>query len=650
MNNVEHENMFKMKFLVDILNKYAEAYYNGTPIATDEEYDKMYNMLESFEKTTGCKLSNSPINKVGFKAQDSIKKAKHTSPMLSLKKIHSIEEIKEFMNDHECIMSAKEDGLTIRLTYHQGKLIKAETRGDGIIGNDITYNIIAFQGVPLEVKYDYDFVIDGEAIVTDKDFQLVNEGLDEPFKLQRSLASGSVSLLDPEITKTRRLTFIAWKFVSGHNNHTYYENFKLLENLGFSVVPYCLLDRDKIENQLEQLKENVKKLGHPIDGMVITYNNIEYGESLGRTEHHFNNGVAYKFEDEVKETILKDIEWSMGRTGDLTPVAVFEPVIIDGTEVNRASCHNLTYLKNMCLGIGDKIGVYKANMIIPQIKVNYTNQGNLTIPYVCPYCGVKTIVRNENSTSVLHCPNDFCSGKTIGKFTHFVSKPAMNIEGISESTIQALISIGVLHTFKDLYHLSEHMAELTQLKGYGPKKIKNMLNAIENSRKCKLENFIVAMGIPLIGKTASKIISEVCEGSVMKWRKSMVDEYDWSFHDGIGKEMTQSMYNWYLLNLQTLQELVPELEFIVEEKKPEPKGVILQNQTFCITGSLVEFKNREECENYIISNGGQIVSGVSKKTNYLICNEASSSSKYKKAQTIGIPIITEQDLKNMIGG
>lgn len=644
------DKIFKINFLVETLNRYANAYYNGYPIATDEEYDKLYQDLEKLEKETGYKLANSPIDKVGFEVQDKVEKIKHVSPMLSLKKIHSIEEIKDFIGDQPCIMSLKEDGLTIRLTYENGKLVKAETRGDGNIGSDITYNIKAFQNVPFEVQYKKDFIIDGEAIVTDKDFKLVNSEVEEPFKLQRSLASGSVSLLDPEVTKSRRLTFVAWKFVSGYAKETYSENFEVLKELGFLVVPYLPLMRDKIQIMIDLLKEESKKIGHPIDGMVITYDNIAYGDSLGKTDHHFNNGVAYKFEDEVKETFLRHIEWSMGRTGDLTPVAVFDSVIIDGTEVNRASCHNLTYLKNMCLGVGDRIGVYKANMIIPQIKINYTNRGKIIIPTVCPYCGTKTVIKNDNSTSVLHCPNDYCSGKVVGKFTHFVSKSAMNIDGISESTIQTLISMGLLHTYKDLYHLSEHVAELTQIKGYGMKKINNMLEAIEKSRKCKLENFIVAMGIPLIGKSASKIISEVCEGSVMKWRRSLVDEYDWSIHEGIGREMTQSMYNWYLLNLETLQELVPELEFIVEEKKSESQNNVLQDKTFCITGSLVEFKNREECENYIILNGGKIVSGVSKKTNYLICNEASTSSKYKKAQTIGIPIITEQDLKNMIGG
>lgn len=651
MDLINSSNTFKIKFLVETLNKYADAYYNGNPIATDEEYDKLYSILENLEKETGYKLANSPVNKVGFKAQDRIEKVEHSSPMLSLKKIHSIDEIKDFMNNHECVMSLKEDGLTIRLTYENGVLIKAETRGDGITGNDITYNIRAFQCVPFEINYKDNLIIDGEAIVTDKDFKIVNEGLDEPFKLQRSLASGSVLLLDPEVTKTRRLTFIAWKLVSGSNKSTYSENFKILKDLGFLVVPHVLIQKTLIEEQINILKKSAKQIGHPIDGMVITYNDIAYGNSLGRTEHHFNNGVAYKFEDEVVETTLRKIEWTMGRTGDLTPVAVFDPVIIDGSEVTRASCHNLTYLKNMCLGIGDKIGVYKANMIIPQIRANYTNSSNYTVPILCPECGTVIQIRKDNSTEVVFCPNEDCEGKLLGKITHFVSKSAMNIDGISESTIKTLIDMDLIHTYKDIYHLSEHKDILMELKGYGPKKVNNMLEAIENSRNCKLENFLVSLGIPLIGKSASKIISHVCSGDVVLWRQHMIKGYDWSQHEGFGTEMAQSFYNWYVKNLELLQNLIPEMKFIVEQKdeKSTYQSNSLNNKTFCITGSLIEFKNREECENYITSNGGKIVSGVSKKTNYLICNEASSSSKYKKAQDLNIPIISEQDLINMIG-
>ena len=648
MSSYNHK-IFKINFLVNNLNKYADAYYNGTPIATDEEYDKLYDTLEALEKETGYKLSNSPVNKVGFKVQDNIKKVEHVSPMLSLKKIHSIDEIKDFAKNHRCIMSLKEDGLTIRLTYKQGKLVRAETRGDGITGSDITYNIISFQNVPLELEYKSDFVIDGEAIVTDKDFKLVNEKLDKPFTLQRSLASGSVSLLDPEVTKTRRLTFIAWKLVSGYEEDTYFDNFLKLKNLGFLVVPHIILDLDNIEESLIYLKNQAKEVGHPIDGIVITYDDIKYGDSLGRTEHHFNNGVAYKFEDEIMETTLIDIEWSMGRTGDLTPVAIFNPVIIDGTEVNRASCHNLTYLKNMCLGIGDKIGVYKANMIIPQIKTNYTNSGNLNIPMICPYCHESLTINKDNETEVVHCSNNNCQGKILGKITHYVSKPAMNIDGISESTISTLISMDILHTYKDLYHLEEYKEELMKIQGYGSKKINKMLHAIEKSRSCKLENFLVALGIPLIGKSASKIISNYCEGDINTLHNLMKLSYDWTEHDGFGKEMVQSFYDFWVANIVMIKDLVQELHFVKNENNNQFNGMLLKDKTFCITGSLIEFKNREECENYIVSNGGKIVSGVSKKTNYLICNEVSTSSKYKKAQDLNIPIITEKELKDMIG-
>lgn len=647
--NNEDNKMFKIGFLTKLLNKYADAYYNNEPIATDEEYDNLYKQLEKLEKETGYKYSNSPINRVGYVVQNNIKKSDHSDmPMLSLKKIHSIQEIKDFKKDKECIMSLKADGLTIRLTYKNGILVKGETRGDGLIGSDITHNVQVFQEVPHIIPLSGTVIIDGEAIVTNKDFEEVNKNVEIPFKLQRSLASGSVALLDPAVTKSRKITFLAWNFIQGSFANTYIERFKELENMGFFVVPHIDLQEETIEEDIELLKNRAKQDGIPIDGIVISYDDISYGKSLGKTDHHFNNGVAYKFEDEIQETTILGFDWTMGRTGVLTPVAVFHPVEIDGTEVTRASCHNLTYLKNMCLGIGDHIGVYKANMIIPQIKLNYTNSSNFNIPLTCPICGHITEIKKEEETEVLYCTNDNCQGKIIGKFTHFVSKKAMNIDGISESTIETLVDLSLLKEYSDFYHLSEHQEILKELKGYGPKKIQNMLDSIEKSRKCKLDNLITSLGIPLIGKTASKILSTVCNGDYWDFCAHMDSSYDWTMHDGFGEEMMKSLYSWWLFNRKIFDNLGKELEIQKPDTNSKPK-FDLQEQTFCITGSLIKFENRDELVKLIEHNNGKVVSGVSKKTNYLICNEKSNSSKYKKAEDLGIPIITEEDFITMVG-
>lgn len=647
-NNLD-EKKIKIGFLTKTLNRYADAYYNNEPIATDEEYDNLYNQLEQLEKETGFKLSNSPIDKVGYAVQKNIKKSDHSDlPMLSLKKIHTLEEIKDFKKDKDCIMSLKADGLTIRLTYKNGVLVKAETRGNGLIGSDITHNVRAFQEIPVIIPITDTVIIDGEAIITKDDFDEVNKNVDVPFKLQRSLASGSVALLDPEVTKSRKITFVAWNFLQGSGSNTYEERFVELEEMGFFVIPHLFMDENFLEEDINSLKRAAKKTGIPIDGIVITYNDINYGKSLGRTEHHFNNGVAYKFEDEIQETVITGFDWTMGRTGVLTPVAIFEPVEIDGTEITRASCHNLTYLKNMCLGIGDRVGVYKANMIIPQIKINYTNSSNFKIPMTCPICNSIVTIKQEEETEVVCCTNENCQGKIVGKFTHFVSKNAMNIDGISESTIQTLVDLSLLKEYADIYHLSEHQDTLKQIKGYGPKKIKNMLDSIEESRTCNLENLIVSLGIPLIGKTASKIISNVCNGDYWDFCVRMDKVYDWTTNDGFGEEMMKSLYTWWLFNRKTFDNLGKELTIQKKDEKKE-SSVDLQEQTFCITGSLIKFNNRDELVKVIEDNNGKVVSGVSKKTNYLICNEKSSSSKYKKAEELGISIITEEDFMAMVG-
>lgn len=650
---MEKDIVYKIKILVENLNRYADAYYNGESIVTDEEYDKLYNMLESYEKDTGIILSNSPTQKVGYEVKNNLEKIKHETPMLSLGKIHSIEEVCEFIGDRKCIASVKEDGLTIRLTYNNGELIKAETRGDGEIGSDVTHSVKTFTNIPIKIAYTEDLVIDGEAIITDKYFQEINKKSNEGYKNARNLVSGTMALLDANEVKKRHVSFIAWRVVKGLTEISLFGDFIELDKLGFTVVPYSVIEKENAEVTIKYLKEIAMQLGHPYDGIVISYINLDFAKSLGKTEHHFNHSIAYKFEDEIVETVLREIKWSMGRTGDLTPVAIFDPVEIDGTEVSRASCHNVSYLYNMKLGIGDRIGVYKANMIIPQIKENYTNSLNLTIPKNCPVCNAPTRLKKDNESVKLICANEDCLGKLLGKITHYVSKSGMNINGISENTIYDCICNGLILRMQDLYHLKEHKDELLKLDRFGEKKVNKILQAIEDSRTCKLSNFIVALGIPLIGKSASKVIAEDCNDDYNLFLQHMDDKFDWTGYDGFGEEMNSSLYTWWEKHSDMVQDLAQELEFIVEKKDNSvnvTSNVDLQGKTFCITGSLEHFKNRDELVTNIEQHNGKIVSGVSKKTNYLINNDTlSQSSKNKKAKELGIDIISEKDYLKMVG-
>lgn len=649
---MNEKDVVKIKYLVSLLNKYSDAYYNGTPIATDEEYDKMYEELKSLEKRTNIVFSNSPINKVGYEVKSQLDKIEHVSPMLSLDKIHSVDDIIKFKGDKNIILSLKEDGLTVRLTYRLGKLFKAETRGDGKIGMDITHNVSAFLNVPMSIDCMNELIVDGEAIIKIDDFEKINDTLDEKYKMPRSLVSGSVSLLDANETKNRRISFIAWRCVKGFIHTSIFKDFMTLEKLGFDVVPHEYVEKDdEIEKKIKllQLQADIQK--HPIDGIVCSYDDKEYGDSLGQTEHHFNHSIAYKFEDKAVDTKIINIEWSIGKTGVLTPVAIFEPIDIDGSEVERASCHNITYLRNMKLGIGDTVGVIKSNMIIPQIKVNYTNKNNIVVPDICPYCGEPTIILKDNDTEVLCCTNNECSGKILGRFSHFVSKSAMNIDGVSESILETLINNDLVHQFKDLYYLEKDRDIMLSFERFGAKKVDNLLKSIEKSRKCDLSNYIVSWSIPLVGKTGSKIISKICNGDYSDFVKKMDSRYDWTKHDGFGVEMNTSLYKVWDEYSDKINELANEMTFNVKKDDIIIGHDVfdLEKQTFCITGKLEIFENRDALVSDIEKHNGLVVSGVSKKTNYLITNDTTSgSSKNKKAAELNIPIITEKEYLEMV--
>lgn len=654
----------EMKKLIKELNKYGDAYYNlSTSLISDYEYDEKFDKLKQLEDETGVILSGSPTQKVGYEVKSNLNKVTHNHSMLSLDKTKSYEELVRFQNGKILIMMCKMDGLTISLKYVNGELFSAETRGNGEIGEDVLHNVKTFTNVPLKIKTDKEIaVIDGEAIITYDDFNKINEALseEEKYKNPRNLASGSVRQLDSSIATKRNLQFIAWKFVEGSTKNNFFERLVELQELGFTTVPKTLVPvySDPVEpilgikNDIELLKITAEELGYPIDGMVLGYNDIKYGESLGMTSHHLRSQIAFKFYDEEVETTLKDVEFTMGKTGVLTPTAIFEPVEIDGTTVERASLHNLSIMKSLELSYGDTITVYKANQIIPQVKENLTKNKKalVKIPEHCPICGGETEIIKDNDTEVLVCTNNHCKGKMLGQFSHFVSKNAMNIDGLSESTLNKFIEKGWLYTFIDIYSLMDnHYSEIVDMAGFGKRSADKLKKAIEESKNTTLERFIYALCIPMIGRTASKTISKYFEGDFEKFYNDGLynDSFDWTSLDDFGDAMETSI-NEYTFN--TDPTLIWDLGMLMNFQKPQKvSNNNLSGKTFVITGSLNIFTNRDEAKEKIESLGGKVAGSVSKKTDYLVNNDINSTSgKNKKAKELSIPIITEEELINML--
>ncbi len=649
----------KMKSLIKNLNSYRNAYYNNSEsIISDKEYDDLYDQLLALEKEVNITLSNSPTQTVGYEVKSKLEKVKHSHPMLSLNKTKSVDELKEFISNKECLLMHKLDGLTILLTYENGKLIKAETRGNGEIGEDVTHNAKVFSNIPLSIQYTGKLEVEGEAIITYEDFNKINSHLseDEKYKNSRNLVSGSVRQLDNKISKERNIKFIAWKVPSGIWSDSLRERFTLLFNLGFETVPYCHYvendhDINYLENDIQHLKDYAKKKGYPIDGLVVAYDDITYGESLGNTRHHPKHSLAFKFYDEEIETTLTDIEWSMGKTGTLTPVAIFEPVEIDGTEVSRASLHNVTIAKELKLGIGDTITVYKANQIIPQIRENITKSDTFLIPKVCPICGEKTAISKDNDSEVLFCTNLNCKGKLLGKLSHFVSKNAINIDGLSEATLGKLIKLGWLNDFIEIYKLRTHREEMCKLEGFGKKSVDKLCKNIEESRNTTLDRFIYSLSIPLIGRTASKAINKYFYGDCESLFQSWGDKFDFSQLNDFGKTMNESMQNYIKRNYDEVYCLAKEFNFITQTSNDQIKieNDQIKDKTFVITGSVNHFENREELKDKIESLGGKVSGSVSAKTDYLINNDVTSTSgKNAKAKQLEVPIISEEDFMTMI--
>lgn len=655
----------ELRELTNRLNEASDKYYNtGHPIMEDSEFDILLDELQKLENEYGVVLEDSPTINAGSRVAAEQKKITHEHPMLSLDKIHSVEEIQKFINGHDVIASVKCDGLSLAATYLNGSLVRLETRGNGTDGTDVMIHKNSIAGLPLHINHTGKYVVDGECIVKYDDFQAINNKLPESqqFSNPRNMASGSLNLLDSNISSTRGLTFVVWSVIEDSENFkdTMYENFKNAENLGFTVVPYTVLPNDNHENDnttLDDILIQIKTLAEfnsiPMDGCVFSYNDIAYGKSLGKTSHHFNHSVAYKYDDDCAETILRDVTWTMGKVGTLCPTAIFDTVSLENTEVSRASLHNVSICKSLEIGIGDTITVKKCNQIIPQLQDNLTRSNTLEIPTHCPICGGETRIIKENASEVLMCVNPDCQGKLLGKLSHFVSKNATNIDGLSEQTLDKFINLGWSNKFQDIYHLSEHKSEMVKLDGFGSRSVNVLLANIEKSREIDLMHFIYSLSIPLIGKSASKTIAkEFGNGNISGFFDAWVSGYDFSQLEDFGDGMNQSMQKYINQNTREISELIDEFSFDVAADKDSSQNATNTNingKTFVITGKLEHYKNRNELVSVIEQFGGKVSGSVSAKSDFLINNDINSnSSKNKKAKELNIPIITEYDFINMI--
>lgn len=632
-----------IKELTELLNKASDSYYNtGDTIMEDHKFDTFLEELCSLEQETGFVMATSPTHNVGYEVKSELQKVTHNHPMLSLAKTKDWNEFIIYFGSKDVIGMLKMDGLTCSLRYVNSELVSAETRGNGEIGEDIFHNIKTVKTVPQKIPYKDELIVDGEIICTYEDF----EPFSTEYKNPRNFASGSIRLLDSNECAKRPLTFVAWNVIKGFDNeNSFLRKLVLIDELGFTVVPWTSsFDWDA----KEFLVNKAKKLGYPIDGLVGRFGDIKYGESLGATSHHSNAAYAFKFGDETYETILRDVEWNPTRTGIIAPVAVFDEVDLDGALTTRATLHNLSIIEQLELGIGDTITVYRSNMVIPKIDDNLTRSNTLKIPTVCPCCGHPTEVKYTDNSKVLMCTNPDCPAKKLARFTHFVSRKCMNIDGLSERTLELLISNNLIKNFRDIYHLKEHVGKLCTLDGMGKKSVENLLNSIEKSRDVKLENFIAALGIPNIGLSAAKAISKKFNGSHYYFILALSnDNYDFSQIDDFGEITNKSLHDWWHSKDPMVELLPMEVNFIVEDTGSNAN---LDGKSFCITGSLTHYANRDALVKAIEDNGGKYVSSVSKKTDYLINNDKTSTSgKNKKAMDLNIPIISEEDFINMIG-
>lgn len=639
----------RMKEISEQLMQASRAYYQeDREIMSNLEYDALYEELQQLEQQTGVVLAGSPTQSVGFEALEALPKERHESPMLSLGKTKERSELREFAGDHEVLISWKLDGLTVVLTYRDGKLQKAVTRGNGEVGEVITNNAKVFQNIPLQIAYQGELILRGEAVITYSEFEKINteiEDVDAKYKNPRNLCSGSVRQLNNEITAKRHVRFYAFSLVRAEGvdfKNSRSVQLEWLRSQGFDTVEYRSAVSQTVDAAIDYFEQKIQHYDIPSDGLVVTYDDIAYGQSLGRTAKFPRDSVAFKWQDETCETKLTKIEWSPSRTGMINPIAVFEPVELEGTTVSRASVHNLSIMKALKLGIGDTVTVYKANMIIPQIASNLTESGNIEIPKTCPACGHETAIHCVNEVETLVCTNRQCSAKRIKAYTLFVSRNALNIEGLSEATLEKFIARGYIQTYADLFHLDRHRDEIVEMEGLGEKSYGNLTESIEKARRTTLPRLIYSLGIPNIGTANAKLLCSYFDFDLERLRSSSEEEL--ASIEGLGEIIAASVAGYFRdeENSRSLNLLLEELE--IETPVQSGAGQTLHGKTFVVTGSVEEFENRNALKAYIEERGGKVTGSVTKKTDYLINNDtASASSKNKKARELGIPVLSEQD-------
>ena len=645
---VNNEALHRMKELVEKLREASKAYYaQDREIMSNFEYDNLYDELVALEQETGMVLTGSPTISVGYEAVDELPKEAHESPMLSLGKTKDRDELRSWLGDQEGLLSWKLDGLTIVLTYQNGELQKAVTRGNGEVGEVITNNAKVFKNIPLRIKHQGELILRGEAVITYADFEEINSHIDDvdaKYKNPRNLCSGSVRQLNNQITAERNVRFYAFSLVRAEDidfENSREKQFEFLKKQGFDVVQYKRVNADNILDAVADYADRVQTYEVPSDGLVLIYDDIAYGQSLGRTAKFPRDAIAFKWADEVRETTLKKIEWSPSRTGLINPVAVFEPVELEGTTVSRASVHNISILRGLKLGIGDQITVYKANMIIPQIAENLTGSDTVEIPSVCPVCGGATEIRAVNEVQSLYCTNPDCDAKKIKSFTLFVSRDAMNIDGLSEATLEKFIAKGFIHQYQDIFHLDRYKSEIVGMEGFGEKSYKKLIDSVENSRTVALPKLIYSLGIANIGLANAKVICKYYRYDLDAMRQATAQEL--SEIDGIGEVIGKAFADYFAneKNTERFDNLLKEVK--IEKEEVDEAAQTLDGQTFVVTGSLEHFGSRNELKELIEKKGGKVAGSVSAKTTCLINNDiASNSSKNKKAKELNVPILTEE--------
>lgn len=653
METKKDRQLARMRELTDILNDAARAYYStDKEIMSNYEYDALYDELSALEKETGIVNADSPTVRVGYEVLSELPKERHEQPMLSLDKTKEVAALEAFAGNHKSLLSWKMDGLTIVLTYENGTLKKAVTRGNGEVGEVITNNAKTFKNLPLVIPYKGTLIIRGEAVISYADFEKINEGItdaDEKYKNPRNLCSGSVRQLNNEITAKRNVNFFAFSLVSAPDvdfKNSREEQLKWLMSQGFRTVEYTVVTAQNMEEAVKDFAQRIESYDFPSDGLVLLYDDIEYGKSLGRTAKFPRDSIAFKWADEVADTTLLEIEWSPSRTGLINPVAIFSPVELEGTTVSRASVHNLSIMESLELGIGDTISVYKANMIIPQIAENKTRSGRLDVPKVCPACGEPTVVRNDNGTKTLFCDNAQCMAKHIKSLSHFVSRDAMNIDGLSENTLEKFVAHGFIKEYADIYKLNRYENEIVGLEGFGKKSYDNLISAADKARTVNLPQLIYSLGIPNVGLTNAKMICKAYGYSLDSLRRTDVSGL--SDIEGIGDVIAGSFVKFFEdeRNNKILDDLLSEINIVNEISENEN---ILEGKVFVITGAVEHFANRNELKDKIESYGGKVTGSVTGNTSYLINNDVNStSSKNKTAQKLGVPIISEEEFLKML--